>query len=37
MAVAAAISFLVYFTVDLLVRSILHSMARSTGTTQETA
>jgi len=37
MAVAAAISFLVYFTVDLLVRAILHSMARSTGTTQETA
>jgi hypothetical protein len=37
MAVAAAVTFLVYFTVDLLVRSILHSMARSTGTTQETA
>jgi hypothetical protein len=37
MAVAAAVSFLVYFTVDLLVRSILLSMARGTGQTQETA
>jgi hypothetical protein len=37
-AVAAAVTFLAYFTVDLLVRSILHSIARQAASpTQETA
>jgi hypothetical protein len=37
-AVAAAITFLAYFTIDLLVRSILHSLARSgSDPTRETA
>jgi hypothetical protein len=37
-AVAAAITFLVYFTIDLLVRAILHSLARAeSDPTRETA
>ena len=37
-AVAAAITFLAYFTVDLLVRSILHAIARQeTSPSEETA
>jgi hypothetical protein len=37
-AVAAAVTFLAYFTIDLLVRSILHAIARQAASpTQETA
>jgi hypothetical protein len=37
-AVAAAVSFLAYFTIDLLVRSVLHALARAeSDPTQETA